>query len=266
MRRERQQRAARQRYRQRLLRIAGGLVGLAIVALAAIVVIQLIRSDDPNLATEAPAIPTAGPSSTASSGALATATSPAAAAPTTTPPIDLPEGVRRFVIDPAESSAKYVVMENLRLIDTTAVGVSEAVSGEIYLSPDGLSPAAASTFKVDLRELTSDEGMRDNYIKRNTLDTRNFPFAEFVIESLSGFPANYVENEQVELTLTGSMTLHGVTRPLSFIVLARQAGDTLTATADADFKMTDFGIDPPSVRIATARDEVHLQVILVARS
>ena len=28
--------------------------------------------------------------------------------------------------------------------------------------------------------------------------------------------------------------------------------------------MTDFGIEPPSVSIATARDEVHIQLVLLA--
>ena len=116
-----------------------------------------------------------------------------------------------------------------------------------------------------MRELTSDEGMRDRYIKRNTLNTTSFPFAEFVVESLCAFPADYVENDQVELTLSGSMTIHGVTQPITFVILTRQAGDTLTATADADFKMTDFGIRPRTVRIATARDEVHIKIVLVAK-
>ena len=178
----------------------------------------------------------------------------------------MPARVRRFVIDPSGSSAKYVVKENLRLIETTAVGETTAISGEIYLSPDGLYDGATSSFTVDLRELKSDESRRDSYINRTTLDTSSFPFAEFVVESITGFPTDYVENTQVELTLSGSMTIHGVSQPMTFSVLARQAGNSLSAVADADFKMTDFGIEPPSVTIATARDEVHIQLVLLASS
>ncbi len=247
---------------KRVVVVLAGLLGLAVLAIGAIVVVQLVRSDDPNLATEAPPIPTA------TAGATATAATAARtpAAPTGT----LPEGVLRFVIDPARSSAKYVVRETLRGLDTNAVGEtrdgqSSDVSGEILFSRSGLYTGQPSTFKVDLRTLASDEGMRDSFIRRETLRTNQFPFAEFVVRSVSGFPASYVENTQVELTLSGDMTIRGQTRPLTFSVLARQAGDTLSATADADFKMSDFGITPPEVPFAKARDEIRLQVILVAR-
>ncbi len=253
------------------------------IAFVAVIGVFLLRSDDPDLATEAPLlpIPTAAADVTPTTAANVTPTTaadvtpttaadvtPTTAAPTVTPTgtatLDLPARVRRFVIDPSGSSAKYVVKENLRLIETTAVGETTAISGEIYLSPDGLYDGATSSFTVDLRELKSDESRRDSYINRTTLDTSSFPFAEFVVESITGFPTDYVENTQVELTLSGSMTIHGVSQPMTFSVLARQAGNSLSAVADADFKMTDFGIEPPSVTIATARDEVHIQLVLLA--
>ena len=84
--------------------------------------------------------------------------------------------------------------------------------------------------------------MRDNFIRTNTLQTNRFPFAEFVVQEARGFPTSYVENQQVELTLTGTMTIRDRSRPMTWTVLARQAGDTLTATADTDFNMTHFGI------------------------
>ena len=245
------------------------------IAFVAVIGVFLLRSDDPDLATEAPLlpIPTAAAEVTPTTAADVTRTTaadvtPTTAAPTVTPTgtatLDLPARVRRFVIDPSGSSAKYVVKENLRLIETTAVGETTAISGEIYLSPDGLYDGATSSFTVDLRELKSDESRRDSYINRTTLDTSSFPFAEFVVESITGFPTDYVENTQVELTLSGSMTIHGISQPMTFSVLARQAGNSLSAVADADFKMTDFGIEPPSVTIATARDEVHIQLVLLA--
>jgi polyisoprenoid-binding protein YceI len=231
--------------------LAGGLVAFVVLAFAAIVVVQLIRSDDPDLATEAPQItPAAG-----TTPGLGTDAPPAAAA----------GGARRFVIVPGESSAKYVVEETLRGIVTNAVGQTQNITGEIYLTSQGLSTEHESKFRVDLRTLRSDESMRDNFIRQTTLQTNRFPFAEFVVQELRGFPSSYVENQQVELTLTGTMTIRGVSRPMTWTVLARQAGNTLTATADTGFNMTDYGIDPPNVAVARARDGVQLQIVLVAR-
>jgi polyisoprenoid-binding protein YceI len=232
---------------KRLLIFVGVAAVIALLVVGAAYAFQQLRDDDPDLATEAPQIPTAAggtPSNTSGAGS----------------------GVRKFVIDASESSAKYVAEETLRGLNSTAVGTSSGISGEIYLTRDGLSRDTISKFVVDLNALRSDEGMRDNYIKQNTLQTSRFPNAEFVIERIEGFPSNYAgDNSQVELTLHGNLTVKDVTKPVSWTVLARQSGNTLTATADTDIKFSQFNMTPPTVPIATVRDDIHLQVVLVAR-
>ncbi|HEY7466142.1 MAG TPA: YceI family protein [Dehalococcoidia bacterium] len=232
--------------------IVGAVIALAVVGVAAVIGVWLLRSDDPNLLTEAPAIPTA------TSGG-------ADVAPTAAASTNLPAGVRRFVVASGESSAKYVVEETLRGLPATAVGTTTDVTGEIYLSKDGLYKDLPSKFKVDLRTLKTDESQRDNYVRQNVLRTGQFPFAEFVVESISGFPAGYAEGSEISLTLHGTMTVKGQAKPVMFTVKARQAGNTLTATADTQFNMTDFGIQPPEVVLAKAKDGVTLQVVLIAR-
>lgn len=238
--------------------IIGGVVGLIAFAVIAVVAIQLIRSDDPDLATEAPQIEQPGLDG---SPAAATATPPGEP----TPGPDTSDGVRRFVIVPEESEAKYVVRESLRGLITHAVGTTRDIEGEINLTPEGLDDSATSSFRVNLDTLQSDEGMRDNYIRNNTLQTGQYPHAEFVAESITGFPADYTENEEVQLTLTGTLTIRDVSLPVEWQVLARQAGDTLTAVADLEITFQDFGMTPPSVTIATAEDEIQIQVVLTAR-
>ncbi|HLG11737.1 MAG TPA: YceI family protein [Dehalococcoidia bacterium] len=232
--------------------IAGGAVVLAAVAVAVVAGVWLLRSDDPNLLTEAPAIPTSGPAG-------------ADVSPTTAAVSTLPAGVRRFVVASGESSAKYVVDETLRGLPATAVGTTTDVTGEIYLTKDGLFKDLPSKFKVDLRTLKTDESMRDNFVRQNVLRTGEFPFAEFVVESVTGFPGSYAEGAEISLTLKGTMTIKGKANPMTFTVKARQAGNTLTATADTQFNMTDFGIEPPEVVLAKAKDGVILQVVLIAR-
>jgi polyisoprenoid-binding protein YceI len=246
---------------KRFLLIGGGLVLLGALAVAAIVIIQLIRSDDPDLLTEAPAIPAASPAASP----VATAASGATPAATQGSP-SLPAGVLHFVVGEG-SSAKYVVREKLtRLpVSTNAVGETTAVTGDLYLTTRGLATALQSTFRVDLRQLRSDESLRDNYIRTNSLRTSQFPFAEFTIASVNGFPANYVEGTEVSMTLTGQLTVRGVTREVTWEVKARRSGDTITAIADTDFNMTDFGITPPDVALAKSEDGVHLQVVIVAK-
>jgi len=244
---------------KRPLVLAGALVGLMAIVVVGAAVVWTLRSDDPDLLTEAPAIPTAAPSGL--DAAPTEEPDEAAQAPA----VDLPEGVRRFVVASGESSAKYVVEETLSGLPATAVGTTTDVTGDIYLTADGLYDGLESKFMVDLSTLQTDESRRDNYVRSNVLQTSRFQFAEFVIESIDGFPAGYVEGEETSLTLSGMMTIRDVTLPMTFSVLARQGEDTLTATADTEFLMSDFGIDPPQVAIASAKDGVVLQLVIIAR-
>jgi len=251
---------------KRPLVLAGAAVGVIALVVVAAAVIWTLRSDDPDLLTEAPAIPTAAAgadeSPTETPDATAEATTGAATA------VDLPEGVRRFVVvsgDSIATSAKYVVEETLSGLPATAVGTTTDVTGEIYLTPEGLYDGAESKFMVDLSTLQTDEGRRDNYVRSNVLQTNQYQFAEFIIESIDAFPAGYVEGEEVSLSLSGTMTIKEVSLPMTFSVLARQADDTLTATADTEFLMSSFGIDPPQVAIASAKDGVVLQVVIIAQ-
>lgn len=245
---------------KRPLIIAGAVVALAAVLVVSVVAVQLLRSDDPNLATEAPRIATSTPEGQAVTGSDAPPATPAGDGAA------MAAGVRHFVIVPEESEAKYVVRESLRGIMTNAVGTTRAIEGNIYLTPESLSTENESSFRVDLSTLESDEGRRDNFIKQNTLQTDQFQYATFVMEEVSGFPAGYAgDDSEVEMTMTGTLTIRDVSMPVTWAVKARQLGETLSAVADLTITFQDFGMSPPSVPIATAEGEIQLQIILIAR-
>ena len=244
---------------RRLLFLAGGLVVLAVIAVVAYVGVTLWRDDDPELLTEAPAIPTSAAPATVSS-------SPAGSA--------VGADVLRFVVDPAQSSATYVVREKIARLPvetdasgTTADVTSGDVTGKIYLTTRGLAADSKSAVRVDLNTLRSDESLRDRFVRDSTLQTNRGSnrYADFTLESATGFPTSYVEGQEVALKLTGAMTLHGVTKPITFDVKARRQGEFLTATADTSFNMSEFGITPPNVSTARSHDLVRLQVVLVSR-
>jgi polyisoprenoid-binding protein YceI len=234
--------------------IVAGVVALAVLGVVALVAITLLRDDDPDLKTEAPSIPAAD------GGATPAASTPVASATPTA-------GVFRFVVDQSGSEVKYVVREKLaRLpVSSDAVGTTKTITGEINLTPQGLAPGTQSKFSVDLRTLRTDESLRDRFVRDNVLQTGRFPNADFVVESISGFPAGYVEGQEVSLTMRGTLTVKGVSKPVEWTVKARRAGDTLSAIADTDFMMSDFGITPPRVPTATSEDGVHLQITLLAK-
>src|SRR5437588_2102210 len=146
--------------RTRRLAILGtGAVVVIVLAVAGLVGQALLRNDKPNLATDAPLIPAA------SNGARRTGLPQAYSS----------GGILHFVVD-SGSSAKYVAREQLALVPvpTNAVAETKDVTGDLYLTKDGLTSSQKSSFKVDLRTLVSDESLRDRQAKSN-LNTDKFP-------------------------------------------------------------------------------------------
>jgi polyisoprenoid-binding protein YceI len=87
---------------------------------------------------------------------------------------------------------------------------------------NGKAVIEKSVLKVDLRKLTSDQSRRDQYIRENNLESNNFPFAEFDVTNVDGFPADAVEGKELRFKVTGNMNIHGTSKPLTFDV--RDAG------------------------------------------
>ena len=132
-----------------------------------------------------------------------------------------------YVVDPAQSEARYIAEEELANVGAnTAVGTTNTIQGAFLFDADG-NPIACSTIYVDVRTFVSDSSRRDNYLRGNTLQSDQYPLAEFVVTEIQGFtmPA---DGEETTFTLVGNFTLHGVTQAMAWEVTASRDGDTMT--------------------------------------
>ena len=131
---------------------------------------------------------------------------------------------------------------------TDAVGRTSAVTGSATLeaSGDALAVAAAS-FEADLSQLESDEGRRDNRIRSIGLESDTFPIATFVLTEAIEVPAEALTGATVDVTLTGDLAIHGVTKRVSIPGQARLNGDRIEVVGSLTFPFSDFGMTPPDV-------------------
>ncbi len=196
--------------------------------------------------------------------ASTTAIASASAAPTGTVSAT---GPWTFTAD-ASSKATVRVREVLAQVRAPgdAVLVASGVKGAFTLNTDG-SFSASSKLTIELNALASDQRLRDQYIKDSVLETRRFPTAVFVPTKSSGLTLPLPSSGDLSLTLTGDMTIHGVTKTVSFTVTATRAGSKLTATATADpsWKFGDFGMAVPrTISVLSVEDDIRLEIALVA--
>ena len=178
-------------------------------------------------------------------------------------PTPQPRAAIRFVPAAEGNEARYRVREQLVGFDfpNDAVGKTSKVEGSIMIGADGKLVRDSSRFTIDLRTLVSDQDRRDNFIRRNTIKTDSFPNAVFVPASAQGLPAVLPATGDMAFTLTGDMTIHGVTRPTTWQVKAtRAASGAVTGTATTDFKFGDFGMTIPKVgRVISVDDKITLE-------
>jgi polyisoprenoid-binding protein YceI len=204
--------------------------------------------------------PTAVP---AADAAVPTAASSEPAAPAASA-----AGARTFQIVPEQTEASYEVQEQFlsRALPNKAIGKTNAVTGEFQFSTDGQPNGEVTKITVDLRTLTSDSSRRDGRIRTQWLESETYPFAEFTSTEVQGLPASYTEGQEVSFKLVGDMTIREVTRPVTFEVVGKLQGDTVTGTATTQILMKDFGFDPPSIAgMLTVEDGVTIKVDFTAK-
>lgn len=197
-----------------------------------------------------------------------TPTSASSSVPTQTAGVtSLPSGARRFAIVAERSVATIRVREQVAAIPAPgdAVLTTSAFSGAVVLLPDGAF-AGGSAFAAELDTLKSDEPLRDEWIKFNTLNTRVYPRAEFTLARVNGIPMPLAAQGEWAGTLEGTMKIHGVERALAWPVqVTRSAGEVRVRGATA-FKFGDYGMAVPANRlIFSVVDDVRLEIDLVAR-
>lgn len=169
-----------------------------------------------------------------------------------------------YIVDPAQSEARYIAEEELANVGAnTAVGRTNTIQGAFLFDADG-NPIPCSTIYVDVRTFVSDSSRRDNFLRGNTLQSDQYPLAEFVVSEIQNFTMP-PDGEETTFTLVGNFTLHGVTRAMAWEATAARDGDTLTGSARTEFDMADFDIQKPIVgSVLSIEDVIKLEIDLVA--
>lgn len=113
---------------------------------------------------------------------------------------------------------------------------------------------------VDLRTLDTGIGLRNEHLRENYLEVEKGPQFEMATLSaigLGGLDPNAPEGRG---TFTGSLTLHGVTQPVTGQVEVRQTGAGLRVKASFPVALMAYGIPKPRYLGIGVKDTVVVEV------
>lgn len=181
--------------------------------------------------------------------------------PTAAPTSDL----IRIVMKEGQSEARFRVREQLAGVSLPgdAVGATKNISGTLVTRADGTISKDQSKFRVDLRTLKSDQDRRDQFLRRNSLESEKFPFAEFVPIQVKGLTVP-VKDGDLTFQLIGDLTVRDVTKSVTWDVAGKLTGNQGTGTAKTSFNFAYFNLTKPSVPLVLSiEDTIKLEVDLI---
>ncbi len=192
----------------------------------------------------------ASPSPTATSAASSLAASAPAAtssASTTGAGLDGTWNVDPSVGSFSDFSGSFVgyrVEEELATVGAaTAVGRTPDVTGTLTLSGAQITAVEMS---ADLSTLQSDKSQRDGQLRRQALETGQFPTATFSLTQPIDLGSAPVDGQVINATAIGDLTIHGVTKSVEIPVEAQLSGNVVTVTGSIDILFADYSIDRPT--------------------
>jgi polyisoprenoid-binding protein YceI len=160
-----------------------------------------------------------------------------------------------YLVDPAHSAITYDMEHPAHAWS----GSSHEVSGRIVVDAAGLVTAADVSAPV----LSFDSGNRnrDSHMAE-TVEFYAYPNVTFSLTRLTSSPASTAPGAVAE----GTITFHGVARPVRVPVRVERRGNRLHVTGQFDLTLTEFGLERPSLMMVRVRDwlRIHLDLFAVA--
>jgi polyisoprenoid-binding protein YceI len=122
---------------------------------------------------------------------------------------------------------------------------------------DAQNPARDSfDVSIDAASVNTDNDTRDDHLKKDTyFDVEKFPRIRFVSSAVA------VADKNGHYTMTGKLTIKGVTKEISFPFLAAAAGEDFIFKGSFTILRRDFGVGGTS----TLSNEVTVTLTVLAR-
>lgn len=157
------------------------------------------------------------------------------------------------------------------------VGLSSGLDATIMINANNISEKPIGKVKVPISNIKTGIDLRDEHLRGEMwLNAEKYSYTEFQLTGIKNASANKLaDGKKVNATLVGKFSVHGITNdvevPASLTYYkesektkARIAGNLLVANAEFDIKLSDYGIQIPSMVIGKLNEVVKISTNFVA--
>lgn len=154
----------------------------------------------------------------------------------------------------------YRVPEILGGVDTEGVGRTSQVTGALEIAA---TRVVTADFVVDVASIRSDSGQRDGQFRGRIMDTATHPTASFRLDEPIELGEIPEPGRQITATATGTLTLRGVSRSVTFEVTAERGLERLGVLGRIPVVFAEYEIPNPSNSFVSTGDEGEIEFVLV---
>jgi len=159
-----------------------------------------------------------------------------------------------------DSEVGYRVDETINGVGTTANGRTKAITGSLSLTG---TIAEEADFTVDMTTFTSSDSRRDGQFDGRIMEVDEFPTAQFVLTEPIDFQQIPTDSGSVTVNATGDLTLHGVTKSVTFELTATFKNGRIGILGQIPVVFADYDLENPSFATVTTEDNGLLEFVLV---
>lgn len=165
-----------------------------------------------------------------------------------------PAGGQKYLITPENSKIEFIGSK----VTGSHNGSFQKHSGEIDYTGDPATSRVSIT--MDTTSITTDDPKLTEHLKSpDFFDVAKFPQAKF--ESTAIKPGG---DKGASHTVTGNLTLHGVTKSVTFPATIAVTPDAITVNSNFTINRKDFGINYAGAADNLIRDDVVLTLTIRA--
>jgi polyisoprenoid-binding protein YceI len=158
------------------------------------------------------------------------------------------------------SEAGYRVSEVLVGQHATAVGRTSKIWGSVSIANDEV---ASGSFTVDMASVVSDQSQRNAQFDGRIMDVARYPTATLQLTAPIPLGTVPAVGTKATYTASGTLAMHGVSRPVHFSLTTERTARGIYALADLPIVFAQWDISNPSVGgFVTTADTGILEVLV----
>lgn len=178
-------------------------------------------------------------------------------------------GEDHYRISQADSKVSFSIKETLYDKPANPVGTTNQISGDVVIKNTDTTPIiTVGTIKVDARTFKTDSEKRDGAVNRFILktETSGNEYVVFVPTKVTGPSTAIVDGKAFNFTVTGDLTISGVTKSVTLPITATKTAAGLSATMKTTLKRSDYNLTIPNIPfVANVSDSFDISGTFVAK-